>query len=308
MQISNEDLRRLQLTELNIAGEITDLCDKHDIGYVLLGGSALGARRHEGFIPWDDDMDMGMLRKDFDRFVEIARKELPDSLYLQYWLDDPHMGAPFAKVRLNNTRVLEATSKDTGGHKGISVDIFPFENVPDGFVEYPWKLQLKFWKRVVRRKGGYADRKLPTLHYLADLPVRVVARLISKASAKRKLHRLMTRYNESPADRVLAVGGAYDFRKDMLKRSWLSSRAPRRFEDRVLACPADLEAYLTHMYGDFMSLPPVEERHNKHTIVDLQFDVPDIHEQPRAWGRGLGGELLRVGTGRWSMLPELKNV
>lgn len=273
MRISSEDLRRLQLTELGIAAAITDLCDKHGIPYVLLGGSALGARRHEGFIPWDDDMDMGMLRKDFDRFVDIARHELPDSLYVQYWLDDAHMGAPFAKVRLNNTRVLEATSKDTGGHKGISVDIFPFDNVPDGIAEIAWKLQLKFWKRVLRHKCGYTIRELPFLAYLADLPPRAVSRLLSVGRAKRKLHRLMTRFSDRDTRRVLAVGGAYDFRKDMLERRWFVDRARRSFEDRSFYCPAKIDEYLAHMYGDFMSLPPIDDRTNKHTIVELKFDL-----------------------------------
>ena len=118
--------------KLQIAVEVTDLCDRHGIRYALLGGSALGARRHRGFIPWDDDMDMGMLRDDFERFLDVARRELSDSLYVQYWRDDPHMGATFAKVRRNNTVMLEEGSKDTGGHKGISIDIFPFDNVPDG--------------------------------------------------------------------------------------------------------------------------------------------------------------------------------
>jgi lipopolysaccharide cholinephosphotransferase len=282
MQISPENLRRLQLAELSITAEIADLCDRHDISYVLLGGSALGARRHQGFIPWDDDMDIGMLRKDFDRFVKIARGELTDSLYLQYWLDDPHMGAPFAKVRLNNTRVLEAMSKHTGGHKGISVDIFQFDNVPDGFAENPWKLQLKFWKRVLRHKCGYTIRQLPLLAYLADLIPRTVSRLVSLEYAKRELHRLMTRFSEDETERVLAVGGAYNFRKDMLKRSWLVDRVRRPFEDHSFYCPAKIDEYLAHMYGDFMSLPPVDDRTNKHTIVELRFDLADYSPEASA--------------------------
>lgn len=273
MRLSDEDLRRLQLTQLAIAVEVTNLCDKHGIGYVLLGGSALGARRHAGFIPWDDDMDMGMLRADFDRFTKIARRELPQHFYVQHWLDDPYMGALFAKVRQNNTQVLEATSKDTGGHKGISIDIFPFDNVPHGIAEYTWKLQLKAWKRVLRHKCGYTIRDLPILLKLADLPARMISRLVSTEGAKRRMHRLMTRFSAGEAERVLAVGGAYDFTRDMLKRKWLTERARRTFEDRSFYCPAEIDAYLEHMYGDFMSLPPVEDRTNKHTIVELKFDL-----------------------------------
>lgn len=285
MQLSDEDRRKLQLTELRIASDVADLCERHGIRYALIGGSALGIRRHGGFIPWDDDIDIGMLRADFDRFIEAARDDLPDHLYVQHWLDDPHMGAPFAKVRLNGTRLVEHSSQDTGGHKGISIDIFPFDNVPSGFRELPWKLQLLFWKRLLRYKTGYTMRPGSAGRYLADLPIRTAARLISKPSAKRHFQRLITRFNDRPADRVLAVGGAYDFNRDMLKSSWLTDLTTRQFEDRSFPSPTQLDDYLTHMYGDFMTLPPLEERSNKHTIVDLHFGPgasqptgPDIPE------------------------------
>jgi lipopolysaccharide cholinephosphotransferase len=272
------DFRRLQQAQLQIAVDVTDVCDRHEIRYALLGGSALGARRHGGFIPWDDDMDMGMHREDLERFLKVARTDLPDTLYVQYWLDDPHMGAPFVKVRRNDTVMLEEGSKDTGGHKGISIDIFPFDNVPDGIVQYPWKLELKFWKRLLRHQTGYTMRKLPLPLYVVDLPARIAARLISPARAKRRMHRVMTRFRGQPSERVLAVGGAYDFHKDMLKATWLSDVTRQRFEDRELFCPTELDAYLAHMYGDFMALPPVEERRSKHRIRRLEFADAEARE------------------------------
>jgi lipopolysaccharide cholinephosphotransferase len=275
-----DDLRRLQLAQLQIAVEVTDLCDRHGIRYALLGGSALGARRHRGFIPWDDDMDMGMLRDDFERFLDVARQELSDSLYVQYWLDDPHMGATFAKVRRNNTVMLEEGSKDTGGHKGISIDIFPFDNVAEGFVAYPWKLELRFWKRLLRHQTGYTIKKLRFPLYLADLPARLAARIVSPGRAKLRMHQVMTRFRHHPSDRVLAVGGAYDFKKDMLKVSWLSDVTRQPFEDRNLYCPTAIDDYLAHMYGDFMTLPPVEQRKAKHRIRQLQFDAGPEGDQP----------------------------
>ncbi len=266
----SDDLRRLQMVQLQIAVEVTGLCDRHGIRYALLGGSALGARRHRGFIPWDDDMDMGMLRADFERFLAIARTEL-SGLYVQYWLDDPHMGATFAKVRRNNTVMLEEGSKDTGGHKGISIDIFPFDNVPGGAAAAPWKLELKFWKRVLRHQTGYTIKQLAWPLYVADMPTRLAARLVSPGRAKRRMHQVMTRFRDRPSDRVLAVGGAYDFKKDMLKVSWLSDVTRQPFEDRSLFCPTALDDYLAHMYGDFMALPPVDQRKAKHRIRQLDF-------------------------------------
>jgi lipopolysaccharide cholinephosphotransferase len=224
-------------------------------------------------------MDMGMLRDDFERFLEVARRELSESLYVQYWLDDPHMGATFAKVRRNNTVMLEEGSKDTGGHKGISIDIFPFDNVPDGLIAYPWKLELKFWKRLLRHQTGYTIKQLPFLLKLVDLPARLAARLVSPRRAKRRMHRVMTRFRHRPSDRVLAVGGAYDFKKDMLEVSWLSDVTRQPFEDRELFCPTAIDDYLAHMYGDFMALPPVEQRKAKHRIRQLTFDAESVAER-----------------------------
>jgi len=275
MQLSEADRRKLQLTQLAILTDVARLCEDQSIRYALIGGTALGVRRHGGFIPWDDDIDVGMLRSDFDRFLEVAKSKLPAHLYVQHWLDDPHMGAPFAKVRLNNTRMLEETSKDTGGHKGISIDIFPFDNVPAGLRERSWKLRLLLWKRLLRHKTGYTIRRLPIARRLADMPIRAAASMISTSAAKRQFQRLITRYKDQPSDEVLAVGGAYDFRKDMLKRSWLSDLSHRQFEDREFLTPLQIDDYLKHMYGDFMTLPPVDQRHNKHTILDLNFDLAE---------------------------------
>lgn len=273
MQVSDEDRRRLQLTQLSILVDVAELCDRHGIRYALIGGSALGARRHGGFIPWDDDIDVGMLRSDFEQFLQVARRDLPDRLYLQYWLDDPHMGAPFAKVRLNNTRMIEETSKNTGGHKGISIDIFPFDNVPTGFRSRIWKAKLMFWKRLLRHKSGYTMKRPSLARSMPDLVVRAAAGLLTLESAKRKFQREIMRFADQLSDKVLAVGGAYDFDKDMLKRSWLSDLSPRVFEDREFYCPTEIDEYLRHMYGDFMALPPEAARRNKHTLLELTFDL-----------------------------------
>jgi lipopolysaccharide cholinephosphotransferase len=167
--------------------------------------------------------------------------------------------------------MLEEASKDTGGHKGISIDIFPFDNVPNGAAAAPWKVELKFWKRLLRHQTGYTMRKLALPLFIADLPARIAARLISPAQAKRRMHQAMTRFRHQASDRVLAVGGAYDFKKDMLKLAWLSDVTRQRFEDRHLFCPTALDDYLAHMYGDFMALPPAEQRKAKHRIRQLEF-------------------------------------
>ncbi len=116
--ISQGERRRLQLAQLQIAAEVADLCDAHEINYALLAGSALGARRHRGFIPWDDDMDIGMVRDEYEKFIAVAKTELSRDLYVQDWREDPHMGAPFTKIRLNGTRMIEEVLQRHRGSQG----------------------------------------------------------------------------------------------------------------------------------------------------------------------------------------------
>ena len=155
--MTDSDLEKLHSLELDIAVTVKEICERHHIRYFLLAGSVLGAIRHKGFIPWDEDMDIGMLRDDYEQFLTACRDELDDNKYfLQTEDTDAAYALPFAKIRLNNTRIIEGFSKGVPCHQGIFVDIFPFDSVPDD----P-KLQKKqyrqrwIWKNLYSKKAGY---------------------------------------------------------------------------------------------------------------------------------------------------------
>ena len=273
MRLSNEDLRKLQLTQLQIAVEVAKLCEAHQIPYFLFAGTALGARRHGGFIPWDDDLDLGMLRADYDRFLSLAKDGgLPDHLYVQDWLDDPHVAAPFAKVRWNDTVMVEEWSQHTGGHKGIFIDIFPLDSIPDETVpRLLHTAKLKFWIRLSHHQAGYTMNRQGWLLRLPDLALRGLARLISQRTAKRRLQHVMTRYEGRPTRRVAAVGGSRSLEKETIMRDWATKLTPGEFEGETFLCTSAPDDYLTHCYGAFMTMPPPEERFGRHGIVKLDF-------------------------------------
>lgn len=141
------EIRPLQMVCLEILKEIDRICTKYNIQYWLEGGSMLGAVRHHGFIPWDDDLDIAMFREDYERFLKIAQKELKPEYFLQTHEIEREYPLFFAKVRKNNTYIEEECFLSLNFHKGIFVDIFPVDKLPYGVNKvkvYCKKLRILF--------------------------------------------------------------------------------------------------------------------------------------------------------------------
>lgn len=136
--MNNEELHKLHNEELNILKLVVRFCDENHIQYFLTAGSLLGAVRHKGFIPWDDDLDISMPRDDYERFLSIAANKLDKCLYLHCNNTDTEYWLPFAKVRMNDTEFVEPTIEKIQTHKGIFIDIFPLDNAKKqkGFFQY----------------------------------------------------------------------------------------------------------------------------------------------------------------------------
>ena len=130
MQYRNEDLIKLQKAETEILSEVIRVCDENGITYFAVGGTALGAVRHSGFIPWDDDVDIGMLREDYERFLKIAPEKLKKGYTLCSAESEPNMPSYFAKVRKDGTVFKEESSKNIKMHHGIFLDVMPYDKIP----------------------------------------------------------------------------------------------------------------------------------------------------------------------------------
>ena len=129
--------KKLQTAILMIAKEIVRLCDENNIPYFINGGTQLGAVRHKGFIPWDDDFDIGMRRADYEKFLKVCEEQLDHNKYfLQTEDTEKNYDFYFAKIQLKVTSIIEDFSKNVQIEHGIFVDIFPYDNIPDNYPKY----------------------------------------------------------------------------------------------------------------------------------------------------------------------------
>ncbi len=258
------DLRTVQGCMLDITLEIQRICEKHGLTFFLAYGTLLGAVRHQGFIPWDDDMDVGMPRADYEKFLQIAPQELGEEFFLQTADTDPAYAFTFAKVRLNGTTMLEDYAADSKQHNGIYVDIFPYETCPDGGLQR--KLHFLLFKCVKWAALGKTDYKfiIPKRRRFAKLMSAVLFFLRKDGAIKfaNKLRRMFER-------RKTAYCVDPEWYKGIIALEDIQSTVSLSFEGHSMPVPQHYQELLTQIYGDYMQLPPVEERGNKHQMVKM---------------------------------------
>ena len=269
--MDRETLRKVQQTMLEIAKEIKRVCEENDIRYFLCCGTLLGAVRHGGFIPWDDDMDLGMLRADYEKFCRIAPEKLRPEFCLQSWYTEPGYALPFAKVRLRKTLYVEAKSAPLQ-ERGFYIDIFPFDFAPEtekaqsahaGKLAELFRLKLmksgaKPWEEMGRinwkKRIGYLYYQAKALPFSGDV-------LVEKYDSLAK---------SVPESSVLCRQRGF-YKLDCYERSWYEELADYAFEGELFPGPKDYDTVLTRQFGDYMTPPPEGEREERHQIVLVDF-------------------------------------
>ena len=263
-------MNELQQIEFDLFLCFDEICKKLDLKYFLLSGSALGAVRHQGFIPWDDDLDVGLYREDYNKFMEMAPSMLPKDFFLQNYRTDP--GAPFvgAKLRNSNTTFMETAIAKLRMNHGVYMDIFPLDGYPEDEAE---QQRLASKKKGFQRKlycGYEAPRKLRSavMAYALRLLGYHKKRL---APTVAKYETLISSYAVSDSAIICSHGNRYGA-KDYMPKEYYGEGAYMTFEGIQVRVPEKYDEYLTRLYGDWHTPPPVEERQVIHPckVCDLK--------------------------------------
>lgn len=263
-----EILDKMHRLHLILADEVKRICEKYDIHYFMIAGTLLGAVRHKGFIPWDDDMDFGMKRSDYEKFIEVCEKELDHSVFtLQTDRNDHFYAFNFAKLRLNGTKVLESFSSKVSTNQGIYIDIFPLDYVYPSPVKRFFQFK-SFWlfRNLLWVKCGYGDdeRKKKLSYKLAHL----LSRFFSINALKKYKYNVITGCNES--EYIVTSDGTYGLERETIESKWISETVDYTFEDRVYRGIRDYDAYLSYFYGDYLT-PPAQTNRNHHSRMKVDF-------------------------------------
>lgn len=233
-----------------------DICKRHDIPYQLFAGTALGAVRHQSIIPWDDDLDVVMLRSDYQHFMKIASEELHSGQYYLQVEFSSHWPMFFSKLRKNNTTCLERYHpRDPEMHQGIYIDIFPCDNLSDHSLIR--KLQFLSSKIVIAKslsRRGYLTDSLLKKLFMA------LCRLLPTAPFQ-YLTILPGKKNSQWVHTFL--GGAKDYSKNIYPRQWFSETVLLPFCHSTAPVTAYYNVLLTQLYGDYMTPLPLDQRDYK---------------------------------------------
>ena len=266
-------MEKLHAIEIDIMIEFRRICDKHGLKYFLYGGTLLGAVRHRGFIPWDDDVDIVMLREDYDKFGEICKKELEERYFYQTCFTDDDFPRSFAKIRANGTFVREPKWDSNNMHKGIFIDILPLDYFPEDDKTGDKMLKRFNWLDVVCKDSYFT--------FLIIWKQLLFKYYKSKTQMLNYVRRdeLLKFSNKHKGNLVCSFGSHYrPLRKRVLNSEWFSGDEYMIFEGTYFRVPSGWKEYLIHLYGiNYMELPPLEKRVSHFNIYEVNFNEEEKH-------------------------------
>lgn len=273
---TGKKLRKLQLAQLLILKKIDKLCIDNGLAYYLVGGTLLGAIRHQGFIPWDDDLDIAMYRDDYNRLQEILKEQYTEELFLQTPSTDKNYNRQIAKIRLRGTYQVEKNLSNIEMNHGIYIDIFPLD-----YVRKDRGIALFLRGKLIRilfayntmRSGKKTKMSLPK--QIIKAMTTWITYLIPRRFVSFLFDYLCTMDNKKECEYTTSFLSGYGWKKQLHSNDVYGGGVKVNFEGNLFNAPEKYEKVLSSLYGDYMKLPPLEKRHSGHKLCKINFGKYD---------------------------------
>lgn len=277
-ELTAEELVEWKRIITDVLREFHDICKENGLRYFACGGTAIGAVRHHGIIPWDDDIDVSMPRPDYDRLVEVCSKRDMGNYGLITPYNTQDYPLPFMKLANKNTTLIE--EEDTPCIIGVYIDIFPLDGTSDD-TEEAGRLKKRYnrlWNKLeaISTHNTFVEyiSLLKKPHEWGRFVVKTIGyffRNRTRAWLLRKLNDISFKHSFKTAKNVIVYSGSYGTREIMPKSFCEGNDLQMPFEDITVMMPSGYDEYLTRIYGNYMQLPPKEKQvsHHLHAVVDL---------------------------------------
>ena len=274
--VVSSEMKRIWAVEMDLLKKLLEVCDKYHLRIWADGGTLLGAIREHGYIPWDDDIDMAMLRDDFDKLVKIAPKEFSHPYFFQFGYSEKYYPLGHAKLRMDNTTAIEPYKSYYHIHQGVFIDIFPYDAVPDD--------QAKLNLLVAER-----ERYFSTVHgCLTPLSLRHPGRSFRTILSRLRYRRLFSQFedvfrrNSIENNRcVSCLSFIIDLQHFLRNKEWYESTLYFPFEDIMMPVPGGYHSILERQYGDYM-IPKQSSGYHSFWKIDVEHSYKEfLHELKR---------------------------
>ena len=269
MEVTKEDAIVWKKKLLEILEFFVDFCNKNGLKYYCCGGTALGAVRHQGFIPWDDDIDVIMPRPDYAKSIKLWQDHNNDRFEFITCDNTKRYIYTFGKLCLKDTTLIEIETQpyieglyiDVFAADGCSSDIEAFKKDMDAYRNLEIKLEtvsvpFDFMSRFKYVAKGY-------LHALRAMPYYFIKPFLSRNNVLREVEKIYNNNQYCNSEYVVNYAGSYHY-KERIRKEWLGEGRTAKFENIEVVIPSDYDSYLSHIYGDYMKLPPREKQIGHH--------------------------------------------
>lgn len=265
----NYDIKELQKIQLSILKDIDKFCKENDIKYYITMGTLLGAVRHKGFIPWDDDIDIDLMRDDYEKFLKLFPKNDKKYFLQNYKTDKNYFNINYSKIRLNGTLRMGKGMEKIQQHHGISIDVFPVDVVSkskDDRVKQ--RRKIRFISNLAVAKSGYKSPKNSVLQNIVLSIIHIILKPIPMSFLGKKIERVKKAYNGSNSNLVSRTHYIKGGENVVFDKLVYGTPTKLIFDGDEFNAPQKYIEFLEQVYGDYKKLPPENQRFNYNHCVD----------------------------------------